>query len=432
MQKPTVHLHVLRQVHSAVWFGARLMLVLGVLGCGVAVAGDLKVSTDFEGGSADVESIDQQTRTIRIRPAGDPVHGWPCWWFFRVDGITPGETVTVEVAGSERRLVREGSKGKLLAAGWALPDRATFSVDGKTWQHVSSGTKEKNVGKYQQQIDAETAWFAWGPRFTPSDAAALCKRLAEKCEQAEACELCKSREGRPCPALRVGRVADGRSDRPAIWVHARQHAWESGSSWVCQGFAEWLTGDDPAAVGLRERAEFVIVPIMDIDHTATGQGGKEAVPQDHNRDWTEKPHWNEVAAAQTELRELSKNGRLKLFLDLHNPGPNDRQPYFYYVADRLLTDNGLANRDRFIALSQASITGPMPLAEKQRVTDEAYDPLWQQMSKNWVATNGPDDCVAICLETSWNTQHSTTDGYRTVGEQLARAVARFIENGLKE
>ena len=36
-------------------------------------------------------------------------------------------------------------------------------------------------------------------------------------------------------------------------------------------------------------AEIVLVPIMDIDNAATGNGGKDALPQDHNRDWSDQP-----------------------------------------------------------------------------------------------------------------------------------------------
>jgi len=410
------------------WTLATATLALLHVGA-TAVAGELVVATDFEGGSADVLSIDQTTRTIRIASAGDPTHGWPCWWYFRVDGVTPGETLTLEVGGSQRRLVREGpNKGKLLAAGWALADRATYSTDGKTWLHTEPATKANNVAVYRQKIDGPTAWFAWGPPFTPADAAALCERLAKECDAAEAFELCKSREGRPCPAVRIGARPAGEKDdkRPAVWVHARQHAWESGASWVCRGLAEWAASDDPQARALRERAELIVVPIMDIDHTATGQGGKEATPQDHNRDWTDKPHWPEVAAAQQRLLELSKAGRLAIFLDLHNPAPNDRQPFFFVCPDRILSETARRNLDRFFALARAEIRAPLPLADKTRVTDESYDPLWQQMSKNWVMKHAPSHAVSICLETSWNTPASTTEGYLTVGEQLARAVARFL------
>jgi murein tripeptide amidase MpaA len=136
-------------------------------------------------------------------------------------------------------------------------------------------------------------------------------------------------------------------------LQARQHAWESGASWVCRGLAEWLAGDDPRARHLREKCEIYIVPIMDIDNTATGNGGKEALPQDHNRDWTDQPHHAEVAAAQKHLRRLSEQGRLALFVDLHNPGPSDKQPFFYVCPDETLVKVGRRNLDRWLTVCRA-------------------------------------------------------------------------------
>lgn len=110
--------------------------------------------------------------------------------------------------------------------------------------------------------------------------------------------LCRSRGGREVPLLRVAAGPLPVERRPSVWVQARQHAWESGSSWVARGFGDWLLGDAEAARRLRERAEILIVPIMDVDNAATGNGGKDAVPHDHNRDWSAAPHWNETVAAQ--------------------------------------------------------------------------------------------------------------------------------------
>ncbi len=40
--------------------------------------------------------------------------------------------------------------------------------------------------------------------------------------------------------------------RFTIWIQARQHGWETGSSWVGRGFMEWLVSSDPAAIALRQ------------------------------------------------------------------------------------------------------------------------------------------------------------------------------------
>jgi hypothetical protein len=224
--------------------------------------------------------------------------------------------------------------------------------------------------------------------------------------------------------LKAGSRPDG--ERPAVWIQARQHAWESGSSWVCRGLAEWVSSGDPRAESLRKRAEITIVPIMDIDRTATGNGGKECQPQDHNRDWTDKPHHGEVAAAQKELKKLGGEKRLALFIDLHNPGPNDKQPFFYCCPEDSLSETGREHLERFLTLCRGEMNGPLALADRPRTSGATYDPLWKQMSKNWVAAHAPPHAVAVTLETAWNTEHSTTEGYRRVGEQLGQAIAKFL------
>lgn len=404
------------------------LFAIGTLLPGVARAaeGGLKVVTDFEGASAIVTDVDQATKTIRFRPAGDAARGWPCWWYFRVEGIVPGETLTLELSPSESLFPVGNKTGKTLAGSWASPDLASWSTDGKTWKQTGAGQRAGGVTTYRQQVDAPVAWFAWGPPFTPSDSAALVERLGKESTAVEPFTLCQSRGGRPCPAMRIreGELPDAK--RPAVWIEARQHAWESGSSWVCRGVAEWLASDDPQAKSLRQRADIYIVPIMDIDNTATGNGGKSGIPQDHNRDWTDQPHWPEVAAAQKRLKALADEGRLAIFLDLHNPAPGDKRPFFFIPPDELVDEVGRANRDRFLTIAALEITGPLKLSDRPRTSGSNYDRQWQQISKNWVSAHCSPQAVSATLETSWNTPHSTTEGYRTVGRQLGQAIERYL------
>ncbi len=390
-----------------------------------AIAADLRVSTDFEGGSAKVEAVDQAARVIRFMPDGDPQRGWPCWWYLRVEGVAKDERVTLALAGSDRPSRNNGQNtGKPLAASWAMPARATFSTDGKTWLHTAPGRKDGARILYEVTGTGGPLWVAWGPPFTPMDSDALLAEAEKRSPAAKSFELAKTRGGRPVRGLRVSEATAPKP--PGIWVHARQHAWESGACWVARGFTEWLVSDDAEAKWLRANAEVFLVPIMDVDNAATGNGGKEAAPRDHNRDWDDQPVYPEVAAAQQRLRALAAESRLALFLDLHNPGPGDLKPFFFTGPPELLTEAGRANRTNFLAAARTRIAGPLALDPKPHVTGPAYHPLWKQISGQWVNAHGNPDTVAACLETSWNTPHSTTDGYRTVGGQLAQAVADFL------
>lgn len=191
----------------------------------------LVVESDFEGASVAGVSIDQSARRISFMPGGDPVRGWPCWWYLRVKGITPGETITLALRGSTAN--KPGAKP--LAATWAMPAQATYSIDGITWRHTEKGVHEKEEMLYILKLDAPAVYVAWGPPYTPATAAKFVREISANSAFATAEELCKSREGRVVPMLHVQQGPRTSKQRFGIWVQARQHAWESGFRQVAHG-----------------------------------------------------------------------------------------------------------------------------------------------------------------------------------------------------
>lgn len=407
-----------------------LVAAMLCIGCCASLAAEpLSVQSDFEGASVSAVEIDQTARRIQFMPGGDPVRGWPCWWYFRVDGIRPGEAITLALRGSNATVPAPGSPlRKPLAASWAMPAQATFSTDGDTWQHTEKGTRLEDWMIYTLEPNSPFVFVAWGPPYTPSAAAKFVRDVSERSPHAKAAELCRSRGGRSVPMLHVQEGGVTGDQRFGVWVQARQHAWESGSSWVAQGFAEWLLGDHADAKWLRTHAETFIVPIMDVDNTAMGNGGKDAQPHDHNRDWSPTPHWNETAAAQGMIGSLVKEGRMDVFLDLHNPSPND-PTFFYALSPDLLEEPMVGLRDRFIQLTYAHISRikPMiPMSNRPKTTGPSYHPRWREISANWVSMNGNPHTVSLCLETGWNSPRGTTEGYRAVGASLAASVRAYL------
>ena len=400
------------------WQPGAVALVVLLAASRSASAADLAVSSDFPSGSGKIQEIDQASRTIRLEPTPYKGRGWSCWWYVKIAGITPGETIMLNVGPSP----------------WATPDQAAFSTDGgKTWRQTGKGERAKTRITYRQPIDAAEVLFAWGPPFTSDAAAALVTEIAAKVDgrdgvKAEVFELCKSNEGRSTPAVRLTPPAAPDGAKPhGLFVCARQHAWESGGSWVGRGFADFLVSDDAAAVALRKRTIVYFVPIMDIDNVAIGAGGKNQDPHDHNRDWTDKPVFAAVAAAQAIIRDLDKAGTFDLFVDLHNPAANDLKPFFFVSEADQLGELGKANLKRFVAESVKQITKPLAVEPKTRPSGPAYDKNWKAISKNWVSANTHDGVVAVTLETSWNTPSSNIEGYRTVGGQLGKAIAAYLE-----
>jgi hypothetical protein len=397
-----------------------LTFIVGQHSLGMLHAADekpvtLKAVTSFPGGSGDATSIDQVKRTIRIRPSKLPDRGWSCWWYFHVTGIRPGEEIKIELSGDS----------------FTLADQPTFSLDNKTWQHGPAGKREQGKISYNLKIDGSQAWFAWGPPFTSCDATQLIRSAEQKSKAANSFELCKSRDSRAVQALRIESNANNSAGKAntspyGVWIVARQHAWESGSSWVCRGLTEWLLSDDPRAAELRSKAEFNIVPIMDLDNVERGAGGKEEKPQDHNRDWTDEPYHPAVAAVQKKILEQNKAGRLDLFIDLHNPGPGDKSSFFFISPRSILAEEGWANVDRFLNAANAEMRGPLPLRGPMRESGPSYDARWQQIGKNWVTMHASPHVVSVTLETTWNTPQATTDGYLTTGRELGQAIERYF------
>lgn len=387
-----------------------LAILLLLPATGLAQLPELKVGADFPGGSARVESIDQKSRTVNMVPYPHQDRGWTCWWCFKLQGIQPGETITLNVGGGS----------------WATPDRATFSTDGATWSQTQPGERRDERIVYHVKVDAKEAYFAWGPPFTLKTATDLLQRLGKQSQHATVFELCKSKDGRSVPAMRISQAGARDADRLGIWVQARQHAWESGSSWVGAGFVEWLLSDDAAAESLRKKAVITFIPIMDVDSVQIGAGGKNQKPHDHNRDWTEKPVWPEVAAAMKSIATLNKDGRFDLFVDLHNPAPSDRQPFFFVPAPEWQSALSRQNQDRFLTAVRATMTGPLKLHGTARESGADYDMEWRRISVNWVAKNSKDHVVAVCLETAWNTPNSTVTNYKQVGKELGLGIERYF------
>jgi hypothetical protein len=374
----------------------------------------LRVNSDFPGGSARVEGTDQESRTIRLLPTSHADRGWVCWWYCKIEGIRPGETITLDVGGG----------------GFATPGQAVFSLDNKTWQRTTAGQRQKDRIVYRQRIDGREAWFAWGPPFVIRHATELIESAAKTSPHARAVQLCKSKDGHAVPGLRIDQK-DGDKERLGIWVQARQHAWESGSSWVAAGFVEWLLSDDARAEALRRKAVVTVIPIMDVDNVERGAGGKNQKPHDHNRDWSAQAVWPEVQTAMKEIAALDAAGKFDLFVDLHNPGPGDRQPFFFVPPAEILSAHRRRNLDSFLDACRLEMRGPLPLAARPRESGANYDRNWERISKNWVARNTRDHVVAVCLETAWNTPQSTQENYRRVGRELGLAVERYFREPVR-
>ncbi len=384
-----------------------------------AMAG-LTVSTDFEGGSAVVVSLDARNQSLHIQPKVVHERGFPCWWYCRLDGLSVGKPVKFTVSANPAPFRGQ----QVLSHTWLLPDRASITSDNSVWQHTRLAEFKNKTATYTFDATAETMWVAWGPPLLASHSEKFLANVAKELPGAEVFKLARTRAGRPVSAIRLGARPKDRLKPFGIWIQARQHAWEAGSSWVAKGFLEWASSDDPIAVQLRKKAAIYVVPIMDVDSVTDGVGGKTAVPRDHNRDWDDEPIYPEVRAAQTMIRQLDENCRFDVFVDLHNPGPIDRKPFFFGPMIEELSEIQQRNFVRWKAVAHSLIEQLEPeyrFASYVKTQEER-----DRVSSNWVRNHTSAHVVAMTLETSWNRPEGTQQGYQRVGNQLGLTIARYL------
>jgi hypothetical protein len=309
-----------------------------------------------------------------------------------------------------------------------LPQRAVTSVDDVNWVQTDAAMTTPKTATYTIVSPAATFWVAWGPPFHSQHANTLLDEVATMLNKAgqpqTRFELARSRDNRPVQAIRFGNSTANDS----IWIQARQHAWESGGSWVGDGFIRWAASKDPLAEQLRQNAEIFFVPIMDVDNVDRGAGGKDATPRDHNRDWADRPVYPEVLAAQTEIRRQIDAGRLRVYMDLHNPAPSDHVPFYFGPLDYDQLPQPVRLRyDRFLELSTQFIRGPLAIYPRYRFA--TYVPTAEEqsrVSRNWVGDRMDERGISLTLETSWNTPASTVEGYREVGRGLAKTISHYV------
>jgi hypothetical protein len=134
-------------------------------------------------------------------------------------------------------------------------------------------------------------------------------------------------QGRDLHLVTVTNFERPDEDKKTVWLQARQHAWETGTSYVMEGALRFVTSDDPLARELRKQVVFKFTPMMDPDGCATGKVRFNANGYDVNR------HWDEVDLRRKEYLErmpeiwyvkkailghVDAHHTIDLLLNLHN------------------------------------------------------------------------------------------------------------------
>jgi hypothetical protein len=236
------------------------------------------------------------------------------WYYFRLEGAKDREvTITLDDLRGEY---------DFKPGGIGITDQSppVVSTDGRTWCHLPTMTfdKEKERATFRVTPETDALWIA---HIEPYTAGRLDAFLAEIHGRPHLKDetIGKSVEGRVLHLLTI--TGPTEEPKPVIWLMCRQHAWESGTSFLGEGAVRFLLSDEGKP--LRDRVTFKVFPMMDPDGCADGGVRFNRNGFDVNRNWdTADPASAESRRLMPEIcaakKAVTDSGRVALFLTLHN------------------------------------------------------------------------------------------------------------------
>ncbi len=284
----------------------------------------ISVSPSFEGGSVGrVEWLTPRHLRCAVQGQAD-VNGrnrQANWYYFRLDGL-PREEVEIDLVD----LV--GEYNFRPGAHAVTPNtRPVFSYDDRSWTHFSDHQVSWNESEMRLTVrftpERSRMWIAHTVPYTHRE---LDRLLAGTLAQKRVETIGKSVHNRAIPLVTVTDPAVPESRKKVVWLVARQHAWETGTSWVVDGALRFLLSGDSEAVRLRKSMVFKVAPMFDPDGVAEGAVRFNANGYDNNRNWdTADPKlMPEISALRRAVLSWVDSGHhVDIFLALHNTESTD-------------------------------------------------------------------------------------------------------------
>jgi hypothetical protein len=284
------------------------------VGVTMAACSSIRLSADFEGGALGrVERVSETRFICHLEGQSDQDgrNRQVTWYYFRLNGAKGREvTITLTDLRGEYNY-RPGNAG--------ITDRSppVVSDDGRTWRHHPSMAfdPQRHEATITIRPRGDVVWIAHIEPYTASRLEAFLREIRGHPDLKDEV-IGRSVEGRDLHLLTIG----GPASR-VVWLMCRQHAWESGTSFVGEGAVRYLLSEE--AEPLRRRVVFKVLPMQDPDGCARGGVRFNRNGYDLNRNWdTADPADAESRRLMPEIcaakRAILESGPFDLFLTLHN------------------------------------------------------------------------------------------------------------------
>lgn len=114
---------------------------------------------------------------------------------------------------------------------------------------------------------------------------------------------------------------DSNYNQRIIFITARVHPGETPSSYVCEGFMDFILSDQPMARMLRDLAIFKIVPMLNPDGVYLGNYRCSLMGFDLNRQWQDPSPWAHptIEACKNLLMSMDRDSivNIDFYIDIH-------------------------------------------------------------------------------------------------------------------
>ncbi|HKQ36683.1 MAG TPA: M14-type cytosolic carboxypeptidase [Verrucomicrobiae bacterium] len=294
-------------------------LALGAL----AGATEITFNKNFEGASLGrIETLSETEFRCHVEGQSDERgrNRQANWYYFRMDGVR-GQQVTLMLTNFVGEY--NDRPGSCAMNADTIP---VFTYDNERWEHFPAMTwdDERKEATLQFQGEHDTIWIAHVPPYTHARLLRLLEEL-DRLPTVRVEVIGKTVQKRDLHLVTVANFE--KPGKRTVWLQARQHAWETGTSYVMEGALRFITSDDPQARVLREKVVFKFTPMMDPDGCANGKVRFNANGYDVNRHWDEVDLWRkEFLQRMPEIWYVKKavlacmdsERKIDLMLNLHN------------------------------------------------------------------------------------------------------------------
>ncbi len=240
------------------------------------------------------------------------------WYYLRLDSL-PREQVRIDLVNLAGEYnFRPG------ALSVTRNSRPVYSYDGERWIHFTDAQVEWDNAEPCLTLrftpERPAMWIAHVPPYTKRHLTRLLDDFPRSPNLRREV-IGRSVNSREISLLTVTDASVPRERKDVVWLMARQHAWEAGTSWIAEGALRFLLSDSPEAAKLRRSVIWKILPMIDPDGVASGAVRFNANGYDVNRNWdaVDERLMPEIAAARRAIFAwLDSDRRIDLFLALHN------------------------------------------------------------------------------------------------------------------